>query len=99
MDLPTEKVTRNLKNCSRTRFSLENQPIGEEENDSHLGDFIEDQWSTSPAENAGIWTVERTTWSVLDTLNGSTEKCLTFYVLVLMMVDKNFGKKLVKYSV
>ena len=49
MDLPTEKVREILK-IAQEPVSLET-PIGEED-DSHLGDFIEDQEATSPAEHA-----------------------------------------------
>ncbi|MGL4390347.1 MAG: sigma-70 family RNA polymerase sigma factor, partial [Carnobacterium maltaromaticum] len=49
MDLPTEKVREILK-IAQEPVSLET-PIGEED-DSHLGDFIEDQDATSPAEHA-----------------------------------------------
>jgi DNA-directed RNA polymerase sigma subunit (sigma70/sigma32) len=45
MDLPTEKVREILK-IAQEPVSLET-PIGEED-DSHLGDFIEDQEATNP---------------------------------------------------
>jgi len=49
MDMPVEKVEHILK-ISQDTVSLET-PVGEEE-DSHLGDFIEDKESMSPEENA-----------------------------------------------
>lgn len=49
MDLPIEKVEHVLK-ISQETVSLET-PVGEEE-DSRLGDFIEDKESLSPEENA-----------------------------------------------
>ncbi|MDN6090660.1 MAG: sigma-70 family RNA polymerase sigma factor, partial [Lacticaseibacillus paracasei] len=49
MDMPTEKVREILK-IAQEPVSLET-PIGEED-DSHLGDFIEDQDATSPEDHA-----------------------------------------------
>jgi RNA polymerase primary sigma factor len=51
MELPVEKVSEILK-LTKTPLSLE-MPIGEEE-DSHLGDFIEEKTALSPAETATI---------------------------------------------
>jgi RNA polymerase primary sigma factor len=51
MELSVEKVTEILK-LTRTPLSLET-PVGEEE-DSHLGDFIEDKTGLAPAEIATI---------------------------------------------
>ena len=48
MDIPVSKVRKVLK-IAQEPISLET-PIGEEE-DSHLGDFIEDRCAVSPAEN------------------------------------------------
>jgi RNA polymerase primary sigma factor len=47
MDIPVAKVRKVLK-IAQEPISLET-PIGEEE-DSHLGDFIEDRAVVSPAE-------------------------------------------------
>lgn len=49
MDMTTEKV-RNIMKVSQEPVSLET-PIGEED-DSHLGDFIEDEGVTDPADHA-----------------------------------------------
>ena len=49
MDLPPEKVREILK-IAQEPVSLET-PIGEED-DSHLGDFIEDQEAQSPSDHA-----------------------------------------------
>lgn len=51
MDLAPEKVREILK-IAQEPVSLET-PIGEED-DSHLGDFIEDQEATSPADHANL---------------------------------------------
>ena len=55
MDLPTEKV-RNI-NISQDPVSLET-PIGEE-NDSHLGTFIEDGEAMDPEDNASYEMLKR----------------------------------------
>ena len=72
MDLPTEKVREILK-IAQEPVSLET-PIGEED-DSHLGDFIEDQDATSPAEHA-LRIVKRTTRRCSDTLTDREENVL-----------------------
>ena len=51
MDLPPEKVREILK-IAQEPVSLET-PIGEED-DSHLGDFIEDQEAQSPSDHAAM---------------------------------------------
>lgn len=51
MDLPVERV-REIMKIAQEPVSLET-PIGEEE-DSHLGDFIEDQEATAPDEAAAF---------------------------------------------
>ena len=58
MDLPTEKVREILK-IAQEPVSLET-PIGEED-DSHLGDFIEDDNATSPADHTAYALLKRTT--------------------------------------
>lgn len=73
MDLSTEKVREILK-IAQEPVSLET-PIGEED-DSHLGDFIEDQDATSPAENAAYELLKEQLESVLDTLTDREENVL-----------------------
>lgn len=73
MDLPTEKVREILK-IAQEPVSLET-PIGEED-DSHLGDFIEDQEATSPAEHAAYELLKEQLESVLDTLTDREENVL-----------------------
>ena len=65
MDMPTEKVREILK-IAQEPVSLET-PIGEED-DSHLGDFIEDQDATSPEDHASYELLKEQLESVLDTL-------------------------------
>lgn len=73
MDLPTEKVREILK-IAQEPVSLET-PIGEED-DSHLGDFIEDQDATSPAEHAAYELLKEQLEDVLDTLTDREENVL-----------------------
>ena len=73
MDLPTEKVREILK-IAQEPVSLET-PIGEED-DSHLGDFIEDQEATSPADHAAYELLKEQLEDVLDTLTDREENVL-----------------------
>jgi RNA polymerase primary sigma factor len=73
MDLPLDKVRKILK-IAREPISLET-PIGEEE-DSHLGDFIEDKKAISPLEAAIRYDLQRQINSALETLTPREEKVL-----------------------
>ena len=73
MDLPLDKVRKILK-IAREPISLET-PIGEEE-DSHLGDFIEDKKAVSPLEAAIRYDLQRQINSALETLTSREEKVL-----------------------
>ncbi|MDS0815458.1 RNA polymerase sigma factor RpoD [Lacticaseibacillus paracasei] len=73
MDMPTEKVREILK-IAQEPVSLET-PIGEED-DSHLGDFIEDQDATSPEDHASYELLKEQLESVLDTLTDREENVL-----------------------
>ncbi len=73
MDLPVEKVTKVLR-IAKEPISLET-PIGEEE-DSHLGDFIEDKQALSPSEAMININLSEQTRKVLATLTPREEKVL-----------------------
>ncbi len=73
MDLTPDKVREILK-IAQEPVSLET-PIGEED-DSHLGDFIEDQDATSPAEHAAYELLKEQLEDVLDTLTDREENVL-----------------------
>ncbi|NKF03776.1 RNA polymerase sigma factor RpoD [Lactobacillus paracasei] len=73
MDMQTEKVREILK-IAQEPVSLET-PIGEED-DSHLGDFIEDQDATSPEDHASYELLKEQLESVLDTLTDREENVL-----------------------
>ncbi len=66
MELPPEKV-REIQKISQEPVSLET-PIGEEE-DSHLGDFIEDSEAVVPLERASFRLLQEQLESVLHTLS------------------------------
>jgi len=73
MDIPVSKVRKILK-ISQEPISLET-PIGEEE-DSHLGDFIEDRGIVSPAEAVININLKEQTASVLTTLTPREEQVI-----------------------
>ena len=73
MDLTPEKVREILK-IAQEPVSLET-PIGEED-DSHLGDFIEDHEATSPSEHAAYEMLKEQLEDVLDTLTDREENVL-----------------------
>ena len=73
MDLSVEKVRKVLR-IAKEPISLET-PIGEEE-DSLLGDFIEDKNAISPAEATVNKNLDATTRKVLSTLTPREEKVL-----------------------
>jgi len=73
MDMTPEKVREILK-IAQEPVSLET-PIGEED-DSHLGDFIEDQDATSPSDHAAYEMLKEQLEDVLDTLTDREENVL-----------------------
>jgi RNA polymerase primary sigma factor len=73
MDIPVSKVRKVLK-IAQEPISLET-PIGEEE-DSHLGDFIEDRGVISPAEQVINTNLKEMTEAVLKTLTPREEKVI-----------------------
>ena len=73
MEFPLEKVRKVLK-IAKEPISLET-PIGEEE-DSHLGDFIEDKKITAPSEAVVNHNLGEQTRKVLTTLTPREEKVL-----------------------
>jgi RNA polymerase primary sigma factor len=73
MGLTPEKV-REVMKISQEPISLET-PIGEEE-DSHLGDFIEDQEAVAPAEAASVMLLKEKMQDVLQNLTERERKVL-----------------------
>jgi RNA polymerase primary sigma factor len=73
MDIPVSKVRKVLK-IAQEPISLET-PIGEEE-DSHLGDFIEDKSILNPADSVVVTNLREITNEVLATLTPREEKVI-----------------------
>ena len=73
MDIPVTKVRKVLK-IAQEPISLET-PIGEEE-DSHLGDFIEDRQVVSPSDAVISLNLKEQTESVLKSLTPREEKVI-----------------------
>ncbi|MGI6148545.1 MAG: RNA polymerase sigma factor RpoD [Firmicutes bacterium] len=73
MDLPVERV-REIMKIAQEPVSLET-PIGEEE-DSHLGDFIEDHEALAPAEAASFTMLREQLSSVLESLTPREQQVL-----------------------
>ncbi len=73
MELPAERV-REIMKISQDPVSLET-PIGEEE-DSHLGDFIQDEHVMVPADAATFTLLHEQLMEVLDTLTEREQKVL-----------------------
>ncbi len=73
MEMPTDKVRKVLK-IAKEPISLET-PVGEEE-DSHLGDFIEDKKVVNPSEAIINMNLAEQTRRILSTLTAREEKVL-----------------------
>jgi RNA polymerase primary sigma factor len=73
MNLPVEKVRKVMK-IAQEPISLET-PIGKEE-DSHLGDFIEDKGALAPSDAVVGMDLKEQTRQVLSTLTYREEKVL-----------------------
>jgi RNA polymerase primary sigma factor len=73
MDTSVDKV-RKTKKIAQQPISLET-PIGEEE-DSHLGDFLEDKTAVSPSDAVAYLSLQEQTSSALKTLTPREEKII-----------------------
>ncbi len=73
MGMPVERV-REIQKISQEPVSLET-PIGEEE-DSHLGDFVEDDHVPTPSEAAAYTLLKEQLAEVLDTLTEREQRVL-----------------------
>ena len=70
----TEERVREIQKIAQDPVSLET-PIGEEE-DSHLGDFIEDEKTMTPSDSVAFTMLKEQLLGVLDTLTPREEKVL-----------------------
>ncbi|MGR9071601.1 MAG: RNA polymerase sigma factor RpoD [Gammaproteobacteria bacterium] len=84
MDLPEDKVRKVLK-IAKEPISMET-PIGDDE-DSHLGDFIEDGKVMSPVESATIAGLRESTQNVLAGLTAREAKVLRMRFGINMNTD------------
>jgi RNA polymerase primary sigma factor len=84
MDMPEDKVRKVLK-IAKEPISMET-PIGDDE-DSHLGDFIEDTTITSPVESATSSGLREATRSVLGGLTAREAKVLRMRFGIDMNTD------------
>ena len=73
MNISEERV-REIQKIAQDPVSLET-PIGEEE-DSHLGDFIEDETTVTPSDSVSTTMLKETLLSVLNSLTPREEKVL-----------------------
>ncbi|MEJ0100314.1 MAG: RNA polymerase sigma factor RpoD [Pseudomonadota bacterium] len=84
MEMPEDKVRKVLK-IAKEPISMET-PIGDDE-DSHLGDFIEDTSVTSPIDQATIESLRETTHAVLSQLTPREAKVLRMRFGIDMNTD------------
>jgi RNA polymerase primary sigma factor len=84
MEMPEDKIRKILK-ISKEPISMET-PIGDDD-DSHLGDFIEDQSTMAPSDSAVYASLRGVTKDVLDTLTPREAKVLRMRFGIEMNTD------------
>ena len=84
MEMPEEKIRKIMK-ISKEPISMET-PIGDDD-DSHLGDFIEDQATLAPADAAMYSSLRGVTKEILDTLTTREAKVLRMRFGIEMKTD------------
>ena len=84
MDMPEDKIRKIMK-ISKEPISMET-PIGDDD-DSHLGDFIEDQSTLAPADAAMYSSLRGVTKDILDTLTTREAKVLRMRFGIEMNTD------------
>ena len=84
MDMPEEKIRKIMK-ISKEPISMET-PIGDDD-DSHLGDFIEDTATLAPADAAMYSSLRGVTKEILDTLTTREAKVLRMRFGIEMNTD------------
>jgi RNA polymerase primary sigma factor len=84
MEMPEDKIRKIMK-ISKEPISMET-PIGDDE-DSHLGDFIEDQSTLAPAEAAMYSGLQFVTQEILDSLTPREAKVLRMRFGIEMNTD------------
>jgi len=96
LHMPLEKVRKVLK-IAKEPISLET-PIGDEE-DSHLGDFIEDKNAIQPLDAAILGNLRETTTRVLSTLTAREERVLRMRFGIGMNTDHTLEEVGQQFSV
>ncbi|MEW5771815.1 MAG: RNA polymerase sigma factor RpoD [Pseudomonadota bacterium] len=84
MEMPEDKIRKIMK-ISKEPISMET-PIGDDE-DSHLGDFIEDQTTLAPADAALYSSLQNVTQDILDSLTPREAKVLRMRFGIEMNTD------------
>ncbi|MFN3593056.1 MAG: RNA polymerase sigma factor RpoD [Thiobacillaceae bacterium] len=84
MEMPEEKIRKIMK-ISKEPISMET-PIGDDE-DSHLGDFIEDASTVAPADAAVYASLQAVTQEILDSLTPREAKVLRMRFGIEMNTD------------
>jgi RNA polymerase primary sigma factor len=84
MEMPEDKIRKVLK-IAKEPISMET-PIGDDE-DSHLGDFIEDQNLTSPGDSATFEGLRESTTRILESLTAREAKVLRMRFGIDMNTD------------
>jgi RNA polymerase primary sigma factor len=84
MDMPEDKIRKVMK-IAKEPISMET-PIGDDD-DSHLGDFIEDQSTMAPSDAATYASLRDVTKEVLDTLTPREAKVLRMRFGIEMSTD------------
>jgi RNA polymerase primary sigma factor len=96
LNMPLDKVRKVLK-IAKEPISLET-PIGDEE-DSHLGDFIEDKNAVQPVEAATLSNLREATTRVLATLTAREERVLRMRFGIGMNTDHTLEEVGQQFSV
>ncbi|HEX6016325.1 MAG TPA: RNA polymerase sigma factor RpoD [Geminicoccaceae bacterium] len=96
LNMPLDKVRKVLK-IAKEPISLET-PIGDEE-DSHLGDFIEDKNAVQPLEAATLANLREATTRVLATLTAREERVLRMRFGIGMNTDHTLEEVGQQFSV
>jgi RNA polymerase primary sigma factor len=96
LNMPLDKVRKVLK-IAKEPISLET-PIGDEE-DSHLGDFIEDKNAVQPLEAATLSNLREATTRVLATLTAREERVLRMRFGIGMNTDHTLEEVGQQFSV
>ncbi len=84
MEMPEDKIRKIMK-ISKEPISMET-PIGDDE-DSHLGDFIEDASTTAPVDAAMYASLQNVTQDILDSLTSREAKVLRMRFGIEMNAD------------